>query len=213
MGLSVADLAIKSPQQDLVSGLSFTVPNGRILSIMGPSGCGKSTLLSAIAGHIGQDFAVSGSVYLNDQPILELAPEKRKIGILFQDDLLFPHLNIWQNLAFGLPESMTATQKKNAALDALDSIGLLDLAEMSPPQISGGQRARISLLRTLLSEPHAILLDEPFSKLDKPLRRAFREFVFEQITDRNIPALMVTHDSDDVPDHDYCLNWPSNAES
>ncbi|MEZ9525611.1 ATP-binding cassette domain-containing protein [Enterovibrio norvegicus] len=208
MSLSVQNLTIKSPQMTLLHGMSFTIENGHILSVMGPSGCGKSTLLSAIAGHLSPEFECLGDIHVNGKSILALPAEKRAVGILFQDDLLFPHLNVWQNLAFGLPDTMTASEKKSRALQTLEDIDLADIAYKAPQQISGGQRARVSLMRTLLSHPNVILLDEPFSKLDKPLRKAFRAFVFQQIKTRNIAAVMVTHDEDDVPEESTCLQWP-----
>ncbi|NGN96875.1 ATP-binding cassette domain-containing protein [Grimontia sp. S25] len=209
MSLSVQNLTIKSNQATLVTGMSFLVENGDVLSIMGPSGCGKSTLLSAVAGHLSPEFDCEGDILVNGQSIQSLPAEKRAVGILFQDDLLFPHLNVWQNLAFGLPDAMSAAEKKERALATLQEIELADIAFKAPDQISGGQRARISLMRTLLSHPKVILLDEPFSKLDKPLRKSFRAFVFKQIKNRNIAAVMVTHDEDDVPMESTLLHWPS----
>ncbi|CZF85679.1 ATP-binding cassette domain-containing protein [Grimontia marina] len=209
MSLSVQNLTIKSNQATLVDGMSFLIEKGDVLSIMGPSGCGKSTLLSAIAGHLAPEFSCDGDILVNGQNIQSLPAEKRAVGILFQDDLLFPHLNVWQNLAFGLPDTMSATEKKERALATLQEIELADIAFKAPDQISGGQRARISLMRTLLSHPKVILLDEPFSKLDKPLRKSFRAFVFKQIKNRNIAAVMVTHDEDDVPMESTLLHWPN----
>ncbi|WP_394210237.1 ATP-binding cassette domain-containing protein [Enterovibrio calviensis] len=213
MSLSVQNLTIKSKQSTLLQAMSFDVENGNILSIMGPSGCGKSTLLSAVAGHLSPEFSCQGDIRVNDKSILALPAEKRAVGILFQDDLLFPHLSVWQNLAFGLPDTMSATEKKERALATLEEIELGDIAYKAPDQISGGQRARISLMRTLLSHPKVILLDEPFSKLDKPLRKSFRAFVFKQIKNRNIAAVMVTHDEDDVPEESTLLNWPVAPEN
>ncbi|WP_154124312.1 ATP-binding cassette domain-containing protein [Grimontia hollisae] len=212
MSLSVQNLTIKSNQVTLLRNMSFRVEKGHVLSVMGPSGCGKSTLLSAIAGHLSPEFCCEGSIQVNNQSIHSLPAEKREVGILFQDDLLFPHLNVWQNLAFGLPDTMSASEKKERALATLAEIELKDIAFKAPDQISGGQRARISLMRTLLSHPKVILLDEPFSKLDKPLRKSFRAFVFKQIKNRNIAAVMVTHDEDDVPVESTLFHWP-DAES
>ncbi|GAB6261856.1 ATP-binding cassette domain-containing protein [Photobacterium sp. R1] len=208
MCLSVKNLTINNGDQRLLTSLSFSAARGEILTIMGPSGCGKSTLLGVIAGHTAPDCHYQGQISLNDHPIDTLEPDKRRIGLLFQDDLLFPHLNVWQNLAFGLPSSVKKSERKKRAYETLAALGLSDLACQSPGQISGGQRARISLMRSLLAEPDAILLDEPFSKLDKDLRIQFRDFVFSQIRQQNIPALMVTHDQDDVPPGGQLLSWP-----
>ncbi|KJG10134.1 ABC transporter ATP-binding protein [Photobacterium kishitanii] len=209
MTLSISQLTLRHHSNNILIGpLSFDVKNGQIMTLMGPSGSGKSTILSAIAGHLATDFTVTGDIQLNQQPIMSLAPNMRHIGIVFQDDLLFPHLNIWQNLAFGLPPQIKGAQRKKMALQTLDELGLLNLQHQQAHQISGGQRARISMMRLLLSQPQAVLLDEPFSKLDKTLRAEFRQFVFDQIKQRNIAALMVTHDDDDIPTNGNVLHWP-----
>ncbi|RWX57522.1 ATP-binding cassette domain-containing protein [Photobacterium chitinilyticum] len=208
MTLSVENLTLSNNEQHLFQPVNFTVEPGNVLTLMGPSGCGKSTLLSAIAGHLSPVFLLEGTISLNGLSMIEMAPDQRRIGILFQDDLLFPHLNIWENLAFGLPKTIRGTARKEKAIATLQQIGLRELAGKMPTEISGGQRARISLMRMLLSEPHTVLLDEPFSKLDKALRSEFRDFVFEQIRQQQVPALMVTHDDDDIPDGGSVLRWP-----
>lgn len=210
MTLSMQKLTISSHEQCLFESVSLQVKAGDIVTLMGPSGCGKSTLLSAVAGHLSPAFSVHGSVTLNGVNMLNLPPDQRRIGILFQDDLLFPHLNIWENLAFALPGSIARRDRQEKALMTLKKIGLSELAEKMPTEISGGQRARISLMRMLLSEPHAVLLDEPFSKLDKVLRSEFREFVYSQLKKQQIPALMVTHDDHDIPAGGRVLHWPWN---
>jgi len=214
MTLSVNNLSIlDSNNQPLFSPVSFKVEQGEILTLMGPSGCGKSSLLSVIAGHTSADFSYQGECYYQQQLLNNLPAEKRNIGILFQDDLLFPHLNIWENLAIALPDRVKKTQRKKQALDTLTQLDLLALADKTPMQISGGQRARISMMRMLLAEPAVVLLDEPFSKLDKSLRSEFRNWVFAQTTSRQLPVLMVTHDVDDVPNNSKCLHWPWNKEN
>jgi len=214
MSLSVNNLTIlDNCEQPLFAPVSFTVAPGEILTLMGPSGCGKSSLLSVIAGHKSADFSYQGECYYQQLLLNELPAEKRNIGILFQDDLLFPHLNIWENLAIALPNNIKKTQRKEQALTTLAELNLVELADKSPMQISGGQRARISMMRLLLAEPAVVLLDEPFSKLDKSLRHEFRNWVFAQTTSRQLPVLMVTHDIADVPNNSKCLHWPWNKES
>ncbi|MGF1684783.1 ATP-binding cassette domain-containing protein [Photobacterium minamisatsumaniensis] len=208
MTLSVENLTISNREHALFSPVSFTIKPGEVVALMGPSGCGKSTLLSVIAGHLSNVFTYSGHVQLNKTNVLTLSPDKRKIGIVFQDDLLFPHLTIRENLMFGIPADLRHPQRVALADKTLMTLGLVALAEKMPTEISGGQRARISLMRMLLSEPQAVLLDEPFSKLDKALRQEFRDFVFEQIAIRQIPALMVTHDDDDIPYRGQIIQWP-----
>lgn len=214
MSLSVNNLSIlDNDGQPLFAPISFTVQPGEVLTLMGPSGCGKSSLLSAIAGHKSADFSYQGECYYQQLLLNELPVEKRNIGILFQDDLLFPHLNIWENLAIALPNNIKKAQRKQQAMTTLTELNLAELADKSPMQISGGQRARISMMRMLLAEPAVVLLDEPFSKLDKSLRSEFRNWVFAQTNTRKLPVLMVTHDADDVPKGNKCLHWPWNMET
>ncbi|ASM95184.1 ATP-binding cassette domain-containing protein [Vibrio vulnificus] len=209
MTFCLENLAIhKRSGETLFSDINLTIDAGEIVSLMGPSGCGKSTLLSLIAGHLSDEFKYSGTLSLNQRDLAPLAPHQRQVGILFQDDMLFPHLNIWQNLAFALPNDIKGTERKTQAINALDKIALSELADSYPEQISGGQRARVSLIRMLLAKPQMALLDEPFSKLDKELRVQFRDWVISQLQQANIPALMVTHDIDDVPPGSRVLHWP-----
>ncbi|QUM80073.1 ATP-binding cassette domain-containing protein [Moritella sp. 5] len=214
MSLSVNNLTIlDNHNHPLFTPVSFTVAQGEVLTLMGPSGCGKSSLLNVIAGHTSADFSYQGECYYQQQLLNNLPAEKRNIGMLFQDDLLFPHLNIWENLAIALPNKVKKAQRKLKALETLTQLNLLTLADKTPMQISGGQRARISMMRMLLTEPAVVLLDEPFSKLDKSLRSEFRNWVFTQTIDRQLPVLMVTHDADDVPSGSKCLHWPWNKEN
>ncbi|MEZ9763349.1 ABC transporter ATP-binding protein [Vibrio splendidus] len=209
MSLHLNDLAIhKNGGESLFSALNVTLESGQVLALMGPSGCGKSTLLDAIAGHLNDEFSYSGTVILNDIQLDDLPSHQREVGILFQDDLLFPHLKVWENLAFSLPNSVKGSDRQQQAMKALKDIELTRLADSFPDQISGGQRARISLTRMLLAKPKLALLDEPFSKLDQELRAQFRDWVFEQLTKANIPTLMVTHDQADVPQGAKVLSWP-----
>ncbi|CAM4058544.1 ATP-binding cassette domain-containing protein [Vibrio neonatus] len=209
MSLCLKNLTVhKSDGSTLFTKLNMNIHAGEVVSLMGPSGCGKSTLLDIIAGHLSSEFTYQGEVLLNQRRLDSIAAHKRKVGILFQDDLLFPHLNIWENLAFALPNSVKGAQRKQQAIGALQQISLSQLADSYPEQISGGQRARVSLTRMLLAKPEVALLDEPFSKLDKQLRAQFRDWVFEQLKRANIPALMVTHDEQDIPSNSVTLNWP-----
>uniref|UniRef100_UPI002629FE0B ATP-binding cassette domain-containing protein n=1 Tax=Desulfoluna sp. TaxID=2045199 RepID=UPI002629FE0B len=139
-----------------------------------------------------------GTLTLGDRPLNGLPVEKRGIAILFQDDLLFPHMTVLENLLFALPQGHRKARHKEAE-NVLADLGLDALKHRYPAALSGGQKARISVMRALLSRPDAVLLDEPFSKLDKPLRKHFRTFVFEKIIGMGIPALLVTHDEDDIP--------------
>ncbi len=185
--------------RELVPPLTLTVTPGECATVMGPSGCGKSTLLAYLSGAIDPVFRASGRVHVGARDITELAPERRRVGILFQDDLLFPHLSVGDNLAFGLVASVRgAAARRERVGQALAEGDLAGFADRDPATLSGGQRARVALLRTLLSEPEALLLDEPFNKLDAQLRQDFRRFVFEHAAERGLPVLLVTHDAEDA---------------
>lgn len=147
MSLCLKNLTIhKKEGEALFTELGLEVKPGEVLSLMGPSGCGKSTLLDVIAGHLSDEFTYQGQIQLEGQELSNLPAHQRNVGILFQDDLLFPHLNIWENLAFALPNNVQGDARKQQAQQALESISLLNLAESFPEQVSGGQRARISSL-------------------------------------------------------------------
>lgn len=211
--LSVQNLSISLDDKQLLA-LSFDIPAGEVLTLMGPSGSGKSTLLYWLIGALQEVFEASGEAFLNQQAIHNLATEQRKIGLLFQDDLLFPHMTVGDNLSFALPSSSKSSTNKQARRElietTLNKAGLENTYERDPATLSGGQRARVSLLQVLLAEPQAILLDEPFSKLDSDLRQQFRQFVYAQIAELNIPALLVTHDKDDVPANGRIINLGTN---
>jgi putative thiamine transport system ATP-binding protein len=199
MSLVLNKIEIHLDSIALFKPLNLSVARGEIATVMGPSGCGKSTLLAAICGTLEPGFNFSGTISLNNRLLNDMAMEERRVGILFQDDLLFPHLDVYGNMAFGLPAKLNRRTKLERVRQSLAAAGLEGFQNRDIATLSGGQKARVSLLRSLLAEPEAILLDEPFSKLDKELRSAMREFVFNQITSLDIPALLVTHDRDDAP--------------
>ncbi|MEM1374604.1 MAG: ATP-binding cassette domain-containing protein [Pseudomonadota bacterium] len=176
--------------------LNTGIAPGTIVSVMGPSGVGKSTILAAITGTLPPEFRFSGQISLNGRVLNSLAPERRRVGILFQDHLLFPHLSVGQNVGFGLPRG--TDHRRGRVADALAEIGLEGFAARDPATLSGGQRARVALMRTLLAEPEALLLDEPFSRLDAELRGKMRELVFDRARGRQLPVLLVTHDVADA---------------
>jgi len=173
------------------------INGGDILTIMGPSGSGKSSLLNWLTGALPAGFHANGQVWLNNQNITKTAAHLRRIGVLYQDALLFSHLSVAGNIAFAMP-SGDKNERLEKINNALDSVGLKGFSNRHPDQLSGGQQARVALLRVLLSEPKAILLDEPFSKLDSQLRDETRALVFEQVRKHQLPTLMVTHDSSDA---------------
>lgn len=208
MSFHISNVTITQPNGDiLLASFSLHIAKGEIATLMGPSGCGKSTLLNYLAGHLNPEFTAKGTLTLNNQAITEVPAHLRNIGVLFQDDLLFPHLTVWENLAFALPNNIKGNERKHQALTALAQLELAELANAYPHQISGGQRARISLTRLLMAKPQLILLDEPFSKLDSALRLQFRDWVFQQIQQASIPTLMVTHDKQDIPNDSQIIQW------
>ncbi|WP_096176342.1 ATP-binding cassette domain-containing protein [Cohaesibacter sp. ES.047] len=179
--------------------LSCTIEPGEIVTIMGPSGSGKSTLLAYIGGFLAPEFEASGRVLFHGEDVTERRAELRHIGILFQDPLLFPHMSVGGNLAFGLTSSVKGRQARSAKVnEALKDIDLENFAARDPATLSGGQKARVALARVLLSEPCALLLDEPFSKLDAGLRDQMRKHVFDRARLNGLPTLLVTHDEEDA---------------
>ncbi|WP_028456042.1 ATP-binding cassette domain-containing protein [Chitinilyticum litopenaei] len=210
--LELHNAALRLGDAPLFSDLSFAVAAGEVLTLMGPSGCGKSSLLAWLLGALPPAFSATGELWLGGQRVDGLPIEARQIGILFQDDLLFPHLSVLQNLLLAMPPG-PAAQRRERAGQLLAEVGLAGLAERDPATLSGGQRARAGLLRALLAEPRALLLDEPFSKLDMALRGPYRQFVFAQLAARGIPAVLVTHDPGDVPPGGRVLQLADYQES
>ena len=195
MTLELDRITIARDGAPLVS-LSARIEPGQVLTLMGPSGCGKSTLLAAIIGALPPVFALSGRILLEGRDVTALPIEHRRIGILFQEATLFPHLSVAGNLAFALPRR---TPDQGARIDeALAEAGLDGFGPRDPATLSGGQRARVALMRTLLAEPRALLLDEPFSGLDTDRRARIRDFVFQRARERGLPVLLVTHDAEDA---------------
>lgn len=200
--LSTTPLRLYLGENLLLSLPALQIMPGEVLTLMGPSGCGKSSLLAALAGVLPASgpLRLEGDVTLGERRLTHLPPQARRIGMLFQDDLLFDHLTVAENLMFGMSASVKGHgARREKAVTALAQVDLTSQADKLPGTLSGGQKARVSLLRALLAEPEALLLDEPFSRLDKPLRAAFRELVFAQIKALAIPAILVTHDEDDAP--------------
>lgn len=181
---------------------SFTAEGTR-LALFGPSGSGKTLTLLALAGLLRPDrgrIAIGGRVLFDSEQGLWIAPRKRRVGIVFQDYALFPHLTVRHNVAFGLkrllrPLSRQAAQRVDKVLELF---GLAELAGSLPGDISGGQRQRTALARAVMPEPELLLLDEPFSALDQPLRARMRHETRRLLDNLGIPVVLVTHDPEDV---------------
>ncbi|MBS7807449.1 ATP-binding cassette domain-containing protein [Variovorax sp. PCZ-1] len=216
MKIEVKQLSVGTgaAQRTLVRGLALDCPPGSITTLMGPSGCGKSSLLAAIAGLGIPGLEADIRIELAGNRLDQLPTSQRRIGLLFQDDLLFAHMSVRENLLFAVPPG-TKAERALAADAALQELGFSDMADRNPLTLSGGQRARVSLMRTLLSEPQALLLDEPFSKLDVALREQFRQFVFAHVRRLQLPTLLVTHDAADIADASRVIDFqtliPANA--
>ncbi len=199
MSLELVGLSVQRNGLALFAPLSLQVACGAVATVMGPSGVGKSTLLDAIGGHLAHGFSCTGRVLVMGRDVTALPAEARRIGVMFQDALLFPHLSVGDNLAFGLPAAIKGRAVRRTAVEAaLMQAGLEGMYARDPATLSGGQRARAALMRALLAEPLALLLDEPFSKLDAGLRGEMRRFLFGHLRARGIATLMVTHDSEDA---------------
>ena len=205
MTLCVDIVALGNTQRTLLRGLRFEVPPGAVLTLMGPSGCGKSSVLAAIAGTLdsgaedAEPLRLDGSIRLNGVDLGPVPTARRGVGLLFQDALLFPHLTVAENLLFAVPPGARASRRARVQ-QALQDAGLAGFGDRDPATLSGGQQARVAVMRALLAQPRALLLDEPFSKLDTALRSQFRAFVFDHIRARGIPAVLVTHDRADIAD-------------
>jgi len=167
--------------------------------VVGPGGSGKSALLAWIAGTLDPELRARGRVSIGGDEIASLPLERRRIGILFADDLLFPHLTVAGNLAFALPPGIRGRDaRRTMAERMLGEAGLDGFGDRDPEALTAGQRARVALMRTLAAEPRALLLDDPFGSLDPQLRADMRRFVFEQAASRGLPALLVTRDAADA---------------
>ena len=176
----------------LLRDVSLRVAPGETVAILGPSGSGKSTLLKIVAGLEPMD---SGRVLFDGRDITTFAPERRRFALMFQDFALFPHLDVQDNVAFGLVEQ--GVRKADARVQAcamLERFGLQDFARTRVTQLSGGEQQRVALARALITQPRVLLLDEPFSALDAELRLQLRDEFRQRIAEFNIATLLVTHD-------------------
>lgn len=198
MTLELQNVRISLAGSLLLPPMDLLVQDGEIVTVMGPSGAGKSTLLAFVCGSLPRIFQAQGRVLLDKTDISDIAPERRNVGILYQDDLLFPHMSVGENLLFALPAGGGSKHRRQLAEEALAEAGLQGFFRRDPATLSGGQRARVAVMRTLLSRPRALLLDEPFSKLDAATKDGFRAFVFDHARSQRLPTLLVTHDPADA---------------
>jgi len=182
--------------QPLLQDVNLHVVAGEVVALLGPSGSGKSTLLGITAGLQQPD---AGTVWLEGQDITALAPERRGFALMFQDFALFPHLNVLDNVAFGLIEQrQSRCQARAHARQMLDVFGLAALAQRRVWNLSGGEQQRVALARALITQPRVLLLDEPFSALDADLRVALRDEFRWRIQAAGMATLLVTHDEQEA---------------
>lgn len=188
--------SIRIAQGDFALAADFEIAPGRKIAVIGPSGAGKSTLLGAIGGFLP---LAAGRLWWQDRDITQTAPGQRPIAMLFQDDNLFPHLSIAQNIGLGIRPDLKLTPEDRARVDlALERVGLGGMSARKPGALSGGQQSRAALARVLVQDRPVILLDEPFAALGPALRQEMLDLVQELSTEAEATLLMVTHDPADV---------------
>jgi iron(III) transport system ATP-binding protein len=198
MTLEVSNIHLGYGELPVIRGLSFKLAQGEIGCLLGASGCGKTTALRAIAGFEGLD---EGEIRVGGQrvsaPGFQMAPEKRSVGMVFQDHALFPHLSVAGNVAFGLGK-LEKSERARRIRQLLELTGLTGLDERYPHELSGGQQQRVALARALAPEPSVLLMDEPFSNLDTRLRRRMGEEIRGMLKARGTTTLLVTHDQQEA---------------
>lgn len=206
--LSAAQLQLPRQQVKLPA---VSLAGGEILAVKGPSGCGKSSWLRWLLGDQQAHLQVNGRIELAGTDITSVPIEQRGIGIVWQDFLLIPHLSVQDNLRLALPKqhrSQPRQIQQQLILQRLQQVELEALAQQPVTALSGGQRARIALLRALINEPRLVLLDEPFAALDSDLRQRMRQWTFDTLAQTATSAIIVSHDSDDFPPGCRQLHWP-----
>lgn len=200
MYMEIRDLNFKYKNSKIqtLKGVSFNMNKGEILSILGESGGGKSTILRLIAG---LEEPLSGSVVIDNKIIIDnntfLPPEKREIGMVFQDYALFPHMTVEENIKFGL-NTLKKKEKEERVKEMLELVNLQEFGERYPHELSGGQQQRVAIARALAPKPSVLLLDEPFSNLDANLKIKIREELKIILHKAGITSIFVTHDKEDV---------------
>ncbi|MFZ7090643.1 ABC transporter ATP-binding protein [Primorskyibacter sp. 2E233] len=195
--LEIRNLVRRFDGKAVVDNVSLSIQPGNVTCLLGPSGCGKSTTLRMIAGVEMQD---SGTIHADGKLICDtvfrVPPERRSIGLMFQDFALFPHLSVGENVAFGLTGS--GSEKRNRAKALLERVGLAHFIDEFPHQLSGGEQQRVALARALAPKPRVMLMDEPFSGLDNRLRDGIRDETLDLLKEEGTSVLLVTHEPEEA---------------
>jgi len=190
--LETVDLAIGYPGRPVAAGLDLSLKEGEILGILGPSGCGKSTLLGTIAGVVP---ALGGRILIDGTDVTDLPIHRRGVGLIFQEPLLFPHLDVLGNVTYGLRRQRTPrADAESRARQLLEWLHLGEYERANVNELSGGQAQRVALARALAPRPAVLLLDEPFSALDADLRTRLAQEVSQMLRDQQVAVIHVTHD-------------------
>ena len=196
--LELREVSVRYGEVLAVDAANLMLEAGQIGCLLGPSGCGKTTLLRAIAGF---EPLATGEITLHGQrisgPGVLVSPERRRVGMVFQDFALFPHLSVARNVAFGLKD-LAGEARRGRVLEMLDLVGLGGLADRFPHELSGGQQQRVALARALAPAPEILLLDEPFSSLDSQLRESLAREIRDLLKARGVTAILVTHDQQEA---------------
>jgi iron(III) transport system ATP-binding protein len=194
--LQIEDVHISFGSTRVLQGIDLDIEPGEFFAFLGPSGSGKSTLLRAIAGFGPKP---QGRILIDNEDIISLPPWKREVGMVFQNYALWPHLTVQKNVAFGLEERKVAKAEISTRVEeALDMVGLTDLADRHPSQLSGGQQQRVALARTIVIRPRLLLLDEPLSNLDANLRVQMRTDILKLQRKLGLTTIFVTHDQEEA---------------
>ena len=191
-GIRMKGISKNYDRETVLADTGLVAPDGKVTVLIGPSGCGKTTLLKIAAGLVKPD---AGSIYFDDELVNAMSPAKRGIVYLSQEPLLFPHLSVYDNVAFGLEaRKMARDEVRDRVEDILRDVGLLESSAKLPEQLSGGQKQRVAFARALVIEPRAVLLDEPFGSLDAYSRSEMQDLFRRILDSRRTTALFVTHD-------------------
>jgi len=194
--LEVKNIQKRFGDTPALRGLEFSVERGELFFLLGPSGCGKTTALRIIAGLEKPD---AGKILFDGEDITGLAPEKRGVGMVFQNYALWPHMTVFENVAYGLTlKGITGAQLRERVEEMLELLGVVQLAERYPHELSGGEQQRVALARALVTKPRLLLLDEPLSNLDAPLRAQLRGEIKRLQRLQGLTAIYVTHDQEEA---------------